>query len=97
LSFRAIAALLCSPAAAGGVGGAVIVMWGLRLSDFYASDTQVGLGLVFFGWFLLVFLEDLVYYMDLGRALARFTLFYGITADVNVHNSAVPEEYEGGK
>lgn len=75
----------------------MIVMWGLRLSDFYASDTQVGLGLVFFGWFLLVFLEDLVYYMDLGRALARFTLFYGITADVNVHNSAVPEEYEGGK
>lgn len=80
--------------------GALAIIWGLRLSDFYASDTQVGLGLVILVVFLLGFFlggGGINLFMDLRRAFARFALLYGITANVNVCNSTVPEEYEGGK
>lgn len=44
------------------------------------------------------FLKDLIYYyMDSGRVFAKFTLLYGTAANVNTHNSTVPEENEGGK
>lgn len=35
--------------------------------------------------------------MDSGRVFARFTLLYGTAANVNIYNSTVPEENEGGK
>lgn len=44
------------------------------------------------------FFEPLIYYyMDSGRVFARFTLLYGTAANVNIYNSTVPEENEGGK
>lgn len=49
----------------------LVIILVFRLSDFFLCTSDTG------------FLEDLIYYTDLGRAFARFTLLCGITANVN--------------
>lgn len=63
-----------------------------------SCDNLVFLGLSHFIQATHSFLEDLIYYyMDSDRVFARFTLLYGIAADVNTYNSTAPAENEGGK